>query len=220
MASITPISGSDFSTFDGGQYTSMVGSASSFNGEIFYVCINNTGVVQSTDNGASWNTVYNNPGLTSIACSSDGSIVYAVLLGVGLFKSIDTGVSWNQVTFLPDNTLPGGSANPESPTGGEFPGYTLDNIYQIASDSTGDKLIMTTNAAASIYQSTDGGLSWSFLYAPPGYSTNPNAPTYVTSNADGSILYAALNTNTISKTIIVSKDSGVTWSSIYMSNIT
>ena len=32
---------------------------------------------------------------------------------------------------------------------------------------------MTTNAAASIYQSTNGGSNWEFLYAIPGYSTNP-----------------------------------------------
>jgi hypothetical protein len=78
---------------------------------------------------------------------------------------------------------------------------------------------MTTNAAASIYQSIDGGSTWSFLYVIPGYSTNPNTPTYVTSNATGSILYAALN-NTAAKNIIVSKNSGTTWASINMLGVT
>ena len=56
-------------------------------------------------------------------------------------------------------------------------------------------------------------LPWSFIYAVPGYSTNPNTPTYVASNSDGTILYATLN-NTTDKKIIVSKDSGITWSNI------
>lgn len=77
---------------------------------------------------------------------------------------------------------------------------------------------MTTNAAASIYQSINGGVSWSFIYAIPGYFTNPQSPTYVSSNANGNILYAALN-NTTTKNIIVSKNSGVTWASISMMGI-
>ena len=216
MASITSIKGSDFSGYDGGQYTNMKGVASSSGGVCIYVAINGSGVVQSLNNGDSWTQV-SPVSFSSIACSSDGSIVYAAYLGDGLYKSTDYGNigTWSKVTFLPNNTLPGGASNPESPQGDVFPGYELTNIYQIACDSTGTKLIMTTNAAASIYQSVDGGVTWSFLYAIPGYSTNPQSPTYLASNADGNILYAALN-NTSQKNIIVSKDSGVTWASIDM----
>jgi len=223
MTSITPISGTDFSAYDGGNYQAMRGIASSANGAIIYVSMNSVsgvGVVKSSNTGSTWTNVYPSVmGFTSIACSSDGNIVYAANLGDGLYKSTDAGVNWNKVTFLPNNTLPGGSANPESPAGGVFPGYELTNIYQIACDSSGTKLIMTTNAAASIYQSIDGGSTWSFIYVPPGYNTNPNAPTLVASNSNGSILYAALNTNTIQKNIIVSKDSGVTWNSMNMLGI-
>ena len=217
MASITPISATDFSTYDGGNYQAMRGIASSTDGQIIYVCMNGVtgiGVMKSANTGATWSNVYpSTTSFTSIACSADGSIVYAAWLGGGLYKSINAGVNWNQVTFSPD-VLPGGAANPESPAGGQFPGYQLSNNYQIACDSTGTKLIMTTNAAASIYGSINGGVTWSFLYVPPGYVLNPNAPTMVASNADGTILYAALNTNSISKTIIVSKNSGSTWASI------
>jgi hypothetical protein len=224
MTSITPISATDFSTFCGGNYQAMRGVASSANGTIIYVCMNGVtgvGVVRSTNSGSTWSTVYTTTGsYTSICCSSDGSIVYIVNLGNGLLKSTNTGVTWNPVTFLPNLTLPGGSANPESPAGGIFPGYDLNNMYQIACDSTGSKLIMTTNAAASIYGCTDGGATWSFLYVAPGYNSAPNAPTLVTSNSDGTILYASLNTNTISKNIIVSKNSGATWASINMLGLT
>ena len=223
MASITPISGSNLSAYDGGQYQNMRGVAVTPNGAIIYISLNgvtNIGVIKSTNYGSTWSIVYPvTTSFTSIACSSDGNIVYAAWLGGGLYKSINAGTTWNKVTFLPDNTLPGGAANPESPAGGVFPGYKLDNNYQIACDSTGTKLIMTTNAAASIYQSVDGGSTWSFKYVIPGYSTNPNTPTYITSNATGSILYAALN-NTTAKNIIVSKNSGTTWAGINMLGVT
>ena len=195
MTSLTPNSAADFSGFDGGSYTNITGIVSSANGAIVYVSIKNTtgiGIIKSADYGSTWNTVFSTPS-SSVACSSDGSIVYSVELGNGLHKSTDSGATWNPVTFTPNNTLPGGSANPESPAGGQFPGYDLNNIYQIACDSTGSKLIMTTNAAASIYQSIDGGPTWSFLYTQPGYNNNPTAPTIVASNSDGSVLYAALN---------------------------
>jgi hypothetical protein len=218
MASITPISGTDFSTFTGGNYQAMRGIASSANGTIIYICMNgvaNIGVVKSTNSGSSWNIVDAvTRSFTSICCSSNGQIVYAANLGDGLYKSTNSGSSWNQVTFS-SNTLPGGAGNPESPQGGQFPGYDLFNIDQIACDSTGSKLIMTTNAAASIYQSIDGGVTWSFLYVTPGYITNPNSPTTIASNSDGSVLYVSLNNNS-TKNIIVSKNSGATWASINM----
>jgi hypothetical protein len=218
MTSITPISATDFSTLDGGNYTAISGIASTANGTIVYVSIAGIGVIKSTNSGSTWNNVFSNS-INSVACSSNGTIVYAVSLGNGLYKSTNSGVNWDLVTFSPNNTLPGGAANPESPSGGVFPGYELTNIYQIACDSTGSKLIMTTNAAASIYQSTNGGSTWSFLYTQPGYSTNPNSPTMVASNSDGTVLYAALNTNTTQKNIIISKNSGVTWNNMNMFGI-
>jgi hypothetical protein len=223
MASITPVSGSDFSSYDGGEYQKMQGIASSSDGVIIYVCINGVtgyGVIKSTNSGSTWTAVNTTLSLRSICCSSDGTIVYGVWLGDGLYKSINSGSTWNKISFTGGNTLPGGGANPESPTGGDFPGYELSNIFKITCDSTGSKLIMTTNAAASIYRSTDGGSTWSFLYVPAGYNTNPTGPTTIASNADGTILYASLNTNTIAKNIIVSKDSGATWASINMLGLT
>lgn len=215
MTSITATGAKDFSVFDGGDYTKITGIASSANGAIVYVSINNnSGVVKSVNGGSTWNSVFPNFPFNSIACSSDGAIVYAVLLGTGLYKSTDAGNTFNLVTFSPSNALPGGAANPEI-TDASFNGYNLTNMYQVACDSTGSKLIMTTNAAASIYQSINGGVTWSFLYAKTGYSTNPNNPIMVASNSDGTVLYAALNTNTI-KNIITSTDSGVTWSNMNM----
>jgi hypothetical protein len=224
MTSITQISATNFSSFLGGKdYQNMKGITSSENGQIIYVCmydVLNIGVVKSINNGTTWTIVNSSSGFTSIACSSDGQIVYLVRLGQGLYKSTDAGNTWNSVIFLnsvtgnPDNTFPGGSTNPEISDTVNFGGYNLTNIYQIACDSTGDKLIMTTNAAAAIYQSLDGGSTWSFIYGVSGYIVN-NSTTYITCNTDGSILYAALN-NTPELNIIVSKDFGLSWTSMNM----
>lgn len=224
MTSITPINGSGFSSYlNGANYQSMSGIASSSDGSIIYVCMagaSGAAVMKSTDHGYTWTNVYpSQMGFYSIACSSNGNIVYAANLGDGLYKSTNAGTSWNKISFSPNNTLPGGAANPESPTGGSFPGYELSNIYKIACDSTGTKLIMTTNAAASIYRSIDSGVTWSFLVATPGWVSNPTAPTTLASNGDGTVLYAALN-NTSSKTIIVSNNSGATWTNLNMLGVT
>jgi len=216
MTSITAINASDFSTYDNGNYLNMISTASSYDGTIIYVAINSIGLYQSTNSGVNWTLIWSNGGITSVACSSNGVIVYAACLGENLYKSIDTAINFYRV-FNPPFTLPGGIANPEV-ADPAFAGYTLENVYQITCDGTGNKFIMTTNAAASIYQSIDQGVNISFIYAIPGYSTNPNEPTCVTSNGDGTIIYAALN-DTPSQNIIVSKDSGVTWNSIALYGI-
>ena len=114
MASILALSGSDFSTYLNGQdYQQLRGVVSSSDGTIIYVSILSVGVYKSTDSGVTWNQVYNIGG-TSIVCSSNGSVVYVVNLGDGLYKSSDSGSTWNKVTFLPNDTLPGGNTNPEN----------------------------------------------------------------------------------------------------------
>jgi hypothetical protein len=216
MVSVTALSGTDVSSYVANNSQAMRGIATSANGTIIYVGITNisgVGVIKSTTSGSTWTVVNTTVSFTSMACSSDGTIVYGAWLGTGLFKSTDSGSTWTQVAFTDGNGLPGGSSNPEA-THPAFSGYLLTNIYQIACDSTGSKLIMTTNAAASIYRSTDGGLSWAFIYATPGFNTNPFTPITVASSADGSVLYAALNPTSLG--ISVSKNSGVTWASINM----
>lgn len=224
MASITAIHGSDFSTYDGGQYTTINGTASSSDGTIIYVCISSStySIMKSVDSGLTWTVALPSvaSSLNYIACSSNGSIVYATAFDVGIYKSTDYGVTFNVVNFLPNNTLPGGLANPEA-SDPYYAGYSLTNNFYIACDSTGTKLIMTTNAAISVYQSIDGGVSWTFVYTIPDYNTSGNIVPYVASNATGTVLYAFLNsTNPAYQGINISQDSGVTWTSMNMEGIT
>jgi len=206
--SLTLIQIADFSGNDGGDFTKVRGFASNATGTIFYTAVNNSvGIFKSTNSGASWTGVLNTP-CSSVACSSDGVIVYAAYLGQGLWKSTDSGASWSYIVqvgqALPNNPLPGYPTNPEIGVG-----YNFGNVYQVACDSTGNNLLMTTNYAAVIYRSTDGGATWANVYVIPSYSITPNSPTLVASNSNGSILYSAFN-NT-DQNIYTSTNNGTSW---------
>jgi len=234
MTSITAISATDFSSYDGGSYTNIKGVASSSNGNYIYVAIYNVtskGIISSTNNGGNWfiidftNISETSMQFTSIACSYNGNVVYAPAptysfdpnVGNGIYKSTNAGYTWYKQPFTSSGRVPGGLANPESQETGV--NATLSQASQIACDSSGSKLFMTTKYAASLYQSVNGGSEWTFLYAIPGSTPNASAqPTCVASNDDGTILYAAAN-NTSSKNILVSKDSGTSWTSITMQGI-
>jgi len=209
-------------------FTSIVGSgnfqavrsfASSNDGKKMYAGINgvtNYGIIKSTDGGASWTA--SNPydptqdpghtrtswGITSMACSFDGSIVYAAELGQGLYKSTDSGANWSYIT----------SGAPLPPSEETANGYSTYNVYQIACDGTGSKLIMTTNFSKVIYSSVDGGVTWTILYTIPDFQNNSNQLVPLASNADGSVLYAAFNSTNNSRYIYKSTDNGTTWNVI------
>ena len=211
-ASFTLLTTADLSGYDDGQYEQITGIASSNDGKKMYISLygNSTnGVIKSTDSGITWTSVLGAGGYTSIACSSDGTIIYTANLGIGLYKSTDSGTTWNEIIGS-GTTLPGGSGNPEVNAG-----YDFANVDQVACDATGLKLIMTTNYAAVIYSSIDGGLTWSDVYLIPYYSEYAKAPTILSSNADGSVLYYSyLTSTTVINSIYKSTDNGSTWNVI------
>lgn len=212
-ASLTLVNNSDFSGFDvhngSADFTTIRGMAASSDGSKLYVAIVGIvgyGIMFSSNYGVSWQTRNPNDGngpwsFTSVACSSDGTIVYAANLGNGLYKSTDSGQTWNYI--VNGQALPGIESN--------F-GYTTYNVYQIACDATGNKLIMTTNLAKVIYRSIDGGATWTNIYNIPNAPDNPHSPITLASNVNGSVLYAAFN-NTDNK-IYKSTNNGVTWNII------
>ncbi len=213
----TVLTNASFSAYENSNSGAVSGVAASDDGTKMYASIQagtGYGVMKSVDQGATW-TVVNSGNFSSIACSRDGTIVYAVSLGDNIYKSIDSGATWNAI-LDPNQTydngayyLPGGAANPEN----SLAGYKLTNAFQIACDGTGTKLIMTTNGAASIYTSLDGGNSstWIFSYAIPNYVT-PYGPVPVTSNVDATVLYfSATQTDTL---LYKSINGGTVWTAI------
>jgi hypothetical protein len=203
--SLNLIQSTDVNSLNSGNFTAVRGFASSSDGSIMYMAINNgNGIYFSTDFGVTWTNTNQTIPPTSIACSSNGQIVYAAHLGVGLIKSTNSGNTWSYVF--------GGTLGQQPLTGIEASeGYTSDNVNQVTCDGTGTKLFMTTNRYETIYYSADGGVNWIdiFSISIPG---NPLAPFLVTSNIDSSVLYAAFN-NTDYK-IYKSLDFGVTWNII------
>lgn len=198
--SLNLINSADFSSYNGGDFTKIRGMACSNDGSKMFVAINGgSGIMKSTDYGATWNSVSTTAG-TSIACSSDGSIVYVANLGTGLYKSTNSGNTWSYVTTgQPLNSIESNS------------GFTTYNVYQVACDATGMKLLMTTNLSKVIYRSIDGGVTWPYMYNIPD-SLTTNSPVTLASNVDGSVLYAAFN-NT-DQNIYKSIDNGTTWNVI------
>ena len=206
-ASITLINSTDIHSYDDNNFTSIRGMASSNDGSKMYLVIavvTGYGILKSTNYGVSWQAINPNDGntawyFTSIACSSDGTIVYATHLGNGLYKSIDSGQTWNYV-FAGGQSLPG------------IENYSSDNVYQVTCDATGTKLIMTTNYSKVIYRSTDGGVTWINVYNIPNASDYPQNAITLTSNVDGSVIYAAFNTSDLK--IYKSTNHGNSWSVI------
>ena len=240
----------NFSEYCQSNYLNITGITTSSNGSIIFVSIRSESftepisqpvytIIKSNNNGddLSWSGIpvpVNN--LTSIACSSDGNIVFFANSGVNFWKSTNGFANQDNtspITYIPD-TLPPAS-DPSSSTPNPNPEVTilnthrtLNDISQVACDSTGQKLIMTTNLSISIYQSTDGGLTWNFIFpnenfdSQTTYNYNLNIesdkrPLYVASSSNGDILYAATNEDTYSPVskisrILRSTNSGVTWS--------
>jgi hypothetical protein len=217
--SLTQIQNANVASLCNNNGTALQGIATSSNGTTIYVSLYPSGtslggVIKSTNSGVSFSTISyltssNVTSVSSVACSSDGSVVYACQLGTALYKSTDSGSTWSVIQSnqsLP-NTYPGG--NPEVSAG-----YSFANVYKISCDSTGSILLMTTNYAATVYRSADGGTTWTDVYVFPNYKTNANSPSPVSLNTNGSILYAACS-NTATDTdyyIYKSTNNGSTWS--------
>ena len=126
--------------------------------------------------------------LYSIACDSTGAYVYAVGVdGSGngqLYASADYGATWALNTTLP--------AIPDN------------NVNQIACDSTG-QLINLTAGPQGIYQSTNGGSTWTQLSAPIA----GRYWLFLASDSTGTNLIAGERSGI--GTVFTSSDSGATW---------
>ena len=189
------------------------------NGKLF--ASSSTGLLTSTDNGTSWTP--SSPGFTPQAFYSFGSKLFAGENG-GIRVSTDEGATWNQANtglsgYLSTNCF--GSKGDKLFAGLCSAGFfvsadsgatwTIHNTglsnTRIRSIATlGSKIFVATDDGG-VFVSTDEGASWTAKNS--GLSSYNIWSLAVTGNA----LFAGTNDG-----VVVSQDSGETWSSITPSN--
>jgi hypothetical protein len=125
---------------------------------------------------------------SGIATSADGTVVVGGTTTKGLYISTNSGYTWTQIATFPD--LSG-------------------VIVSVACDS--DCSVIVACTATIIYTSTNSGGSWVAI-TPTVSGTAVSALKSVTSNADGTKMYAATGTgNTADQYIFASTNAGASW---------
>jgi hypothetical protein len=168
-----------------------------------FLATKNDGIFLSADNGQTWNNVssgiWNVQNFSDMTYTASGDLI--VTNASGLFISSDSGQSWNEDDFglpmgaptspveLPNgNLLAIGSDNSAymlpAHTGnwqniGDHGNYILSNVESLYVDDKGALFVSTPHDApdgiANIYESVDGGLSWSPVFK---QSTLSNLSSY------------------------------------------
>ncbi|MEI6553663.1 MAG: Ser-Thr-rich GPI-anchored membrane family protein, partial [bacterium] len=168
-----------------------ISTASSDDGMNMAAVMENGSVYTSSDGGVNWiDRNLKNSHWSSIASSADGKKLVAAAKFGFIYTSADFGATWKQ--------------------------GALRRVWDaVASSKDGQKLV----AAADfdyIYTSTDGGATW---VKQPGTLVDRNW-TSITSSADGMKLAATGNSmeDAYSGLVYLSKDGGVTWTVVKISN--
>jgi photosystem II stability/assembly factor-like uncharacterized protein len=146
--------------------------------------VNGGGVLMSTDNGVTWNSMNNGLTNTSVkTLAASGSNLFAGTYGGGVFLSTNNAVSWTKINNgLTDSTISAIVANGSN----VFVGTTHGNVF---------------------YSSNNGGL---WTYAGTGL---PTTGSYLTINVlaiNGSSIYAGTDGNGV----YLSTNNGASWTAI------
>jgi photosystem II stability/assembly factor-like uncharacterized protein len=158
------------------------------------VALYNDYIYTSSDYGITWTqqTSVGSKQWNTIASSADGTKLVASEYGGSIYTSSDSGATWTQQT--------------------PFTQYFI----ALASSADGTKLIGSdADGTGYLYTSTDSGATWT-QRDPGGYSTSSSYWYSVASSADGSVLIAANDANSINGYgyAYISTDSGVTWTEL------
>lgn len=165
-------------------------------GKTLYV-LSNSGAIVSYDRGQTWNV---NTEITKAASSSpfvatarnlavdakEPTIAYAVI-GEKIFVTQNAGVSWIIPNFL--SSVP---------------------AVKVFTDREISKLAYVVTLEQSLYKTSDGGISWSFVADVSKYNPSANMTFSYIFEATNNTIYHAKN-DECNTGIIVSKDQGSTW---------
>ena len=171
------------------------------------------GLWESTNGGVNWNIVANLRDITGgaylpISCitQSDNTIYVGTgegfngtIPGNGIYKSTDNGATWTHLaaTSIPNILTPG-------------QGYPWSIVCDIAVSPTNPDHVFASLANSGLYQSTDGGTTWS---KPIAISTNTSS-TCVKYGIDDNLVYTTVGNNKVWR----SNDGGITWTLINTSS--
>lgn len=136
------------------QSSSVFGITCSYTGQYVFTVINGNYIAVSSDYGMTWssNITISSHGNGQIACDWTGQYVVAACYNDGIYRSTDYGQTWTK-TSAPSN-----------------PSASYSNYYyDIACNSTGNRIIAMDGNNSAVYISTDAGTSWTLQYTPGGY---------------------------------------------------
>jgi hypothetical protein len=164
-------------------------------------------IYTSANAGATWSQATNAPKVVwySLASSADGSKLAAVANGsANIYMSTNFGATWMT------NIVPAG------------PFGVQNNWTAIASSADGSKLVAAGggyNSLGNLFVSTNFGTSWTLTATNVLPSHGRSEWIYVASSADGRKL-AAVSESSLPGGVITSTDSGATWTTNAVPNLT
>ena len=158
----------------------------------FYVGLGTGGIMKTTDNGSTFNAIFEKEATASIGdvaiAPSDSSVIWvgtgeandrnSVGWGNGVYRSTDGGDSWTNVGLTSSKAIARIAVHPTDP-----------RIAYAA--ATGD--LWSPNAERGLYRTSDAGHTWTrVLSAPSGYESKVGAGDVLIDPANPSIVFATM----------------------------
>jgi len=176
----------------------------------------------STDSGATWTARDSSRNWNDIAMNSDGTKMVACVDGGQLYTSTDSGAtwtardsarSWKAVASSTDGAklvacVDGGQIYTSTDSGANWTARdSVRNWESVASSDSGENLVACVNAG-QIYTSADSGATWTARETERLWQSVDNSATGAV------IVAAAITDGEADGVVMLSTDSGATWSDI------
>lgn len=195
-------------THDGGKSWNAIYTSATTNSSVRAIALNPSSpeqvviglsqgeLIMSNDAGATWRLIQSyNDRVNQIVWNYDG--IYAVVKGTGVFKSSDGGNSFQLITA---NLQSSGNTSTLS-----IFGSSISSFNQLAiSQNNTQRMFLTTNLG--LYESNNGGTSWTFITMPLRQSSISPTAVAIARSSDNIVYVSA------GSVIYKTTDSGSNWS--------